>query len=452
MATHFFRTACGMPPEDAALYMTDNTGYKARALPGTNVPEEQRVHRLIHESDRRGLAGRGLAPTLQRYMDALDTRLSRYLSDDWVQLPDFWEFVQETVGGSMLEALFGKELQRLHPDFVHSFFEFDRQAPSLIKMTPFSGAEKIRNEVLAKYKTWFANARRNFTKEAIYPDGDGDPYWGCSWTRFRHDSFRPFFSEEALASSDLGVAWGALGNTTPCAMMAVAHAVRDKTLHARLRDEVDGLCDGRPLPAVNQKSFTNHTLLSAMYAETLRLYITVFIPVVPLHGELDLGKWRVPQSSMGMINAAIAHRNEDVWNTKGGLHPVDTFWAERFIIDPQNATSGPFRPECRDRCADSREQVNVKAPGGGEPYFSLRGLEGSWIPYGGGQNMCPGRFLAKGVITYMLAYMVRQFDLELPEEPIPLGTDRFGMGAELPTRPIPFRIRRRMAAGATTVT
>lgn len=197
-----------MPSEDAARYLEDTSGYGARPIPGTNVPDAQRVYRLIHESDRKGLAGSGLAPTLKRYVHALDGRLSCYLSDDWVQFPDFWEFVQETVGGSMLEALFGKELQRLHPDIVHDFFEFDRQAPSLIKMVPFSGAKKIRNKMLAMYKSWSAHARTYFTEEAIYKDGDGDPYWGCGWTRFRHESFRPFFSDEALASSDLGVAWG----------------------------------------------------------------------------------------------------------------------------------------------------------------------------------------------------------------------------------------------------
>lgn len=66
--------------------------------------------------------------------------------------------------------------------------------------------------------------------------------------------------------------------------------------------------------------------------------------------------------------------------------------------------------------------------------------------------MCPGRFLSRGVITYALAYITSKFDVQLPDEPIPLGTDRFGMGAELPTRPIPFRIRKRMVTTATTVT
>lgn len=165
-------------------------------------------------------------------------------------------------------------------------------------------------------------------------------------------------------------------------MMAVAHAVQDKALFARVRREIDGVCEGNPLPALDQNKLTSHTLLSAIYAETLRMYVTVFIPVVPLHGDLNLGKWRVPKASMGLINAAIAHRNEEVWNTKDGLHPVDTFWAERFIIDPQDPTSGPFRPECRDRSLSTPGRGQVKAREG-EPYFSLHNLEGSWIPYGG---------------------------------------------------------------------
>lgn len=57
--------------------------------------------------------------------------------------------------------------------------------------------------------------------------------------------------------------------------------------------------------------------------------------------------------------------------------------------------------------------------------------------------MCPGRFLAKGVIAVALAMMVRRFDLEILTDEIPTGKDRFGIGVELPTCKIPFRIRKR---------
>lgn len=71
------------------------------------------------------------------------------------------------------------------------------------------------------------------------------------------------------------------------------------------------------------------------------------------------------------------------------------------------------------------------------------------VPSIGGRNMCPGRFLAKGVITFALAMMVSQYDIELLTDTIPTGNDRFGIGVELPTRKIPFRIRKRRAPNGT---
>lgn len=61
----------------------------------------------------------------------------------------------------------------------------------------------------------------------------------------------------------------------------------------------------------------------------------------------------------------------------------------------------------------------------------------------GGRNMCPGRFLAKGIITYTMAVLANEFDVELLVGSVNLGNDRFGIGVELPTHKVPFRIKKR---------
>jgi hypothetical protein len=61
----------------------------------------------------------------------------------------------------------------------------------------------------------------------------------------------------------------------------------------------------------------------------------------------------------------------------------------------------------------------------------------------GGRNMCPGRFLARGIITYSMAVLVNDFDVEILTDTVNLGTDRFGIGVNQPTRSIPFRLKRR---------
>ncbi|KAH7323260.1 Pfs, NACHT and ankyrin domain protein [Stachybotrys elegans] len=377
MATHFFVNACGMKYESAALYLNDKTGTKSSPVPGSES-KDMRVHRIIHESDRQGLAGRGLAPTLQAFRTSFDSLISKYETEEWTDVEDFWTFIQATVGAAEMEAIFGPMLLKQFPNFVYDFFEFDRLIPWLLKGMPFTQAERIRFRLLEDIRGWIKSARVMASKEKIEGGYESrSEAWGPEWTRYRHEFFKSFFDEDAIASHDLGVAWGALGNTVPATLMAMLEVLQDKKLEERVRQQVHVISSATPLSEVPFRDLTSDTLMSAVYAETLRMYVTAFVPVVPLHGELKLGQWRIPQSSYGLMNAGIAHKNKDVWNTRRGAHPVDDFWADRFIVDPSDPESGPVRPE-------AREKLGVGPPADGDkPYFSTEGLEGSWIPFGG---------------------------------------------------------------------
>lgn len=59
--------------------------------------------------------------------------------------------------------------------------------------------------------------------------------------------------------------------------------------------------------------------------------------------------------------------------------------------------------------------------------------------------MCPGRFLSKGIIEFTTAFLLTKFEVELlvNESEIVMDKKRFGLGADVPTSAIPFRIRRR---------
>jgi hypothetical protein len=158
--------------------------------------------------------------------------------------------------------------------------------------------------------------------------------------------------------------------------MAALHVLQDRALKRRVRGELQNMCSEATLSTLASKELTHNVLLSSIYAETCRKYITVFIPVIPRYGDLDLGRWRTPQSSYGLINSAVAQMNPDVWNDREGAYPVDSFWADRFIVDPSDPLSGPVRPE-------NRAKYGVKPGDATQPYFSTEGLEGSWIPFGG---------------------------------------------------------------------
>lgn len=77
---------------------------------------------------------------------------------------------------------------------------------------------------------------------------------------------------------------------------------------------------------------------------------------------------------MSIISPALLHQDESFWNTKGDLYPVNTFWADRFLVYPGDPESGPIRPECRKQ--------NVDNGSDSEPYYSTEGLKSSWLPFG----------------------------------------------------------------------
>jgi hypothetical protein len=152
--------------------------------------------------------------------------------------------------------------------------------------------------------------------------------------------------------------------------------VQDRALYGRVRREVDAIRQGRTVLQTSIKSIYEGTLLSSVFAETLRLHFTSILPVTPMRGALSVGKWSIPQGSYGMICTGVSHKNPEIWNTKNGLHPVDSFWADRFIVDPSDSSSGPVKPE-------AREELQVKPSEYDKPQFSSEGLNSTWFPFGG---------------------------------------------------------------------
>lgn len=126
----------------------------------------------------------------------------------WIDFPDLCSFTQDTVGAAEIEAIFGPNLFRMHPDFVRTFFKFDQAAPWLLKKMFYGRAERLRHTILYQFRTWFKYTRKHYTEENIYEDGDGDPFWSSAWTRCQHEELRPLFDDDAMSCIDLGLAWG----------------------------------------------------------------------------------------------------------------------------------------------------------------------------------------------------------------------------------------------------
>lgn len=244
-------------------------------------------------------------------------------------------------------------------------------------------------------------------------------------------------------------------------MLSAFHIFKDKDLLARVRHDLQQCTGDRPVRDIEPHQLEKGMpLLSSVYAETLRLYIKLHSVYSSPHEDVDLGTWKLPKGSPVILSSEPSHMDATFWNTQDGRHPVGSFWADRFIVDPSDPESGPVRPECRKPLVRPEKYEEMK------PYFSTQGCEGAWIPYGGklnshpgcghylihvadahprpgGYSICPGRFLAKNVVTFTSALLASQFDIEIYSESIEFTNRRYGMGVDELKHYIPFRIRRR---------
>lgn len=204
---------------------------------------------------------------------------------------------------------------------------------------------------------------------------------------------------------------------------------------------------GQGQMVVDIEGLCRQTLLQSIYAEVLRLHNSTFISRVPKTPDFTIGGWHFRKNEPIMVSTYFTAREPSVWNqgTEDEPHPVTEFWAERFIVDPTKSLSGPVMNRVAGRQQGEKEN---DASGDSGPVFSMSGTDGSWIPYGGGSRMCPGRHFAKKELIVGMAMFLTSFDIELKTDPNTLIEDDmnyFMFGVMHPKGAIPARIRRRVA-------
>lgn len=196
----------------------------------------------------------------------------------------------------------------------------------------------------------------------------------------------------------------------------------------------------------NIDALCHNALLQSIWYETLRLYVALFIVRGSDHENFHLNKgYNIGKGEMIVLDTYAAHHDPAVWNigdTKNP-HPLDKFWAERFLVYPNNPNSGPLKPKS-SLGMDNRLPTKIQQGEPEAPKFSNSGLSGAWIPFGGGKHQCPGKNFAKQEIILCIAVMCLLFDIELsPSAKLEASTDYYGLGTLPQKWKVPFRIRQR---------
>lgn len=159
-------------------------------------------------------------------------------------------------------------------------------------------------------------------------------------------------------------------------------------------------------------------LLEAVFAETLRLRCHNMF-TRKTSEDIQVGDWLIPANRFAIAWSTHGHMDPKIWcDVSGNLPPVEVFCPYRFI-----------KPE-----------------GDGEPMrFTLSGTEGSWVPFGSGANICPGRNFAKIHSILTIAMMVESFDCDMlaPSKDVRSDLSKFGMGVLGLSGKIPVRLWKR---------
>ncbi|KAK8109214.1 cytochrome P450 [Apiospora sp. TS-2023a] len=405
-----------MPPKWLAILAADDSGHNAKPHPASRVDPKNRAHYILSRGVHANISGPGFAPSLERFRKNLlrcvgEVEAGPPIGDgdgdgDGFMVSDFRRFVHNTVGLSLVQAVFGPSLVRVNPTFMEDVYELGRWLPWVSRGIPaflVPKAYTARRRMQRNFKAWYAytarrRMQRNFKAWYAYDQyhlnkqdagAYGEAYEGSTWMENRRRTMREIQDEDTVASLDSSGAWAATTNVVSATTMALIHIARDRQVLERVRGEVDAAFGAhQPLSSVSIKELAKLPLLSSIFAETLRLHVTSFSVVTAPYQDVRLGgRYLFPKGGIGMLSSRVSHMDTGFWNTQGGVHPVNSFWADRFLTDPLDPSSGPRIPGLKDTDTSGRASGRCKAGSQGvaddQLYFSTEELQESWYPFGG---------------------------------------------------------------------
>ncbi|TKA77372.1 hypothetical protein B0A49_01511 [Cryomyces minteri] len=454
--------AFGAPAADHHILEADNTGFLQKPAEGSNpIKPHNRIFYLNHRDIHVNLTGAGLAELATRFMANLAQQL--HANDDigyeeWVELPDLYSFLQLEVFKASMNALCGDHFFKLSPDFAADFWEFDKRMPGLFKSLPrwlIPRSYQIRDKLHGCMLTWqnYADEHFDWTDEAA-KGKEWEPFFGAKIMRQRQQMFAAVegLSKESAAANNLGMLPTDISvdstnaNVIPTAGWMLLDILLRPSVLSKVRSEIAPALihpGTSSTLSFDMPQLLANPLLQSIYSEELRMRVGVIIQRVPLVSDFRIGQWLFPKGKMIVASHWHAARDKRIWNesTDEDPHPVDDFWAERFLVYPDDPESGPAKPRSTASIPKG-ESTGDQRP---RPIFTTDPVIGSFIPYGGGMKICPGRFFAKQEMLGTVALMLTVYDIELKLDGKAVEPDMnyFPFGGVPPKGKIPARIRRR---------
>lgn len=206
------RHLLGTPAASISFYMADDSGMAAVPRKGSKTRLEDRIHFHQAHASQKYLSGSHLTSLSETYVRTLRRNLNALdIHDSWVDYPDLYAFLQDSVFRSSVESMMGSKIFEMAPTIVEDFWSFDYNVPSFLRRVPrwlIPSAYKSRDRLLSAVKKWHAHAHQHYDCSKIGPnDPDWEPNFGSKLVRARQDYAlkMPPMNADARASEDLGL-------------------------------------------------------------------------------------------------------------------------------------------------------------------------------------------------------------------------------------------------------
>ncbi|KAI8151552.1 Cholesterol 7-alpha-monooxygenase [Colletotrichum sp. SAR 10_70] len=427
----------GVDQQDAKRWASDKTGRLKIPAPGTeDTPEDQRIWSGMHHIFTEHLSrAEPTAKLAQNFTAFFGAKLEKQPLNEWKEVCLF-QFLKKDMAEAAIMTLAGRRLIDKYPEFVDAMWEYDKVAMKLMYGLPTwmnPGPRKAQKKALDMMETFLQDAWDTFDWDGMEAEADWEPTFGSRLQR-EHAKFwkDKKFSMRSRAAQHLGIQSGFNVNSIPQTAWVVMELAKNPSLWRAVKEEVQGAILPDPVtskPAIDVTKLLALPLLQSVYAETLRLHVSINVTREVME-PIEWDGYVLPKGSLVQAPTQIGLQDESVWGVEG--HSASSFWAERHI-----------------KYVDKEDDLgHVKTT----MEFSMAGRPSDYFPYGGGVSMCPGRFFAKQEIMLVAAMIVSRFEIEFIEwvtfdgvssdRPAEDEKSAIGSGAVSPDRDMKVRWRR----------
>lgn len=383
---------------DPIAHEISTRAFGYQAIYSSGLTDEQ-----IRETYARHLRPGTLGPLAERTQQALAEVLTEQVAalsegeGGWREL-DLLRFIGRCMFMGGVMAMFGRGV--VDDDMYEAFVRFDRQFGPIVAGVPLrllGSARRDRDALVA----WL---------RPPWPDAS-------AFIEERRALMLRYVDDEEAARVRFGILWASQANTAPAAFWALALLLEHPAALAAIRAELAGVItrDEKGRVRFDGATSKHQPLLDSAVQESLRLCAgatTVRTVLQPVTLELHSGRRCAlrPGDNVAVF-PYLSHRDPEVFEDPESFR-FDRFYSER-----------------------GAKQFHK---GGQRLGFAL-------MPFGGGESMCPGRFLAQSEIRQVVTMLLADHELELVpgQRRPPLDLSRSGLGMLPPAQSLRVRIRPR---------